>query len=392
MTMYLPMRLPWIVTLVTALGTGVFTGPVFSSEGGAGEEFVPSPGVFAPASAGKPFIGELISVDPVNRRGALRLLGDGVDDRYHSAPPHRFALLPYGTVRYHGAPAELRDVPIGTVLHGDFVLPPEGDTTIPKAPKGLEKYVPKENHALRLEDGMSFFLRHQRHWKITTVDTAKQQLRALPEGPTVPGFVPREELIDFDGSTRFWKGRQPVGAEQMKVGSAVQMNFTWSPDWRYGRVHCLDMWLDEESVSNAKEMQRQTHLRYTLHRWLPGWVDSVEHLPGGRGTVTVTLFSGMDPSLYERAKAQSRPGGGASLAAAEYTLRGYWQDHDSKNGPIVEWKELPDPPPGSSGIQVKIRIQELLEGFRPTRVVRFRPNGFPNVKLPPEERLNWVLE
>lgn len=386
------MRALLFVPMLAALAGGVLPRGAFSAEAESAEEFVPRPGVFAPVSAGKHFIGELVSVDAVNRRGALRLLGDGSDDRYHSAPPHHFALLPYGTVRYHGAPAELRDVPIGTVLHGDFVLPPEGDTTIPQPPKSLEKYVPKQNHALRLEDDLSFFQRHQRHWRITAVDTAKQQLKALPEGPATSEGSAKEQLIDFDASTRFWRARQPAGVDQLRVDARVQMNFTWSPDWRYGRVHCLDMWLDEESIASAREMQRQTHLRYTLHRWLPGWVDAVEHLPGGRGTVTVTLFSGMDPSLYDRARVQSRPGGGASLAAAEYTLRGYWQDHDSKNGPIVEWKELPDPPPGSSGIQIKVRIHELLEGFRPTRVVRFRPNGFPNVKLPPEERLNWVLE
>jgi hypothetical protein len=356
------------------------------------EDYVPRPGVFPPAFVGKHLIGELVAVDHVNRRGALRLLGDGLDDRYHSAPSHRFALLPYGTVRYHGAPAELRDIPIGTLMHGDFVLPPEGDASIPAPPKGLEKYVPKQNHALRLEDALSFSLRTQSGWTITAVDTPKQQFKARSEGAQTSEFSGKEQWIDFDASTRFWRSRQPVPSTELQVGARVQMNFTWSPDWRYGRVHCLDMWLDEESLAGAREMQRQTHIRHTLYRWLPGWVDSVEHLPGGKGIVTLTLFSGMDPSLYERARTQSKPGGGASVAAADYTLRGYWQDHDSKNGPILEWKESPDPPPGSSGIQLRVRIPELLEGFRPTRVVRFRPNGFPNVKLPPEERLNWTLE
>jgi hypothetical protein len=36
---------------------------------------------------------------------------------------------------------------------------------------------------------------------------------------------------------------------------------------------------------------------------------------------------------------------------------------------------------------VKLQVYELLEGFRPGRIVRFRPNGFPNVKMPPEERV-----
>ena len=77
----------------------------------AGEnDVVPMPGQFSAAGAGVYLAGELVSVDHVNRRGALRLVGDNDDGRYHSAPSHRFALLSYGTVRYHGAPAELRDV------------------------------------------------------------------------------------------------------------------------------------------------------------------------------------------------------------------------------------------------------------------------------------------
>jgi hypothetical protein len=34
-----------------------------------------------------------------------------------------------------------------------------------------------------------------------------------------------------------------------------------------------------------------------------------------------------------------------------------------------------------------VQLNELLEGFRPGRIVRYRPNGFPSVKLPPEERV-----
>src|SRR5687768_505761 len=91
-------------------------------------DFVPKPGEFPPAGVTGVFlVGELVSVDHVNRRGALRFVGNNMADRYN-APSHEFALLPYGTVRYHGAPAELRDVPIGTLLHGYFVLPPEGKT------------------------------------------------------------------------------------------------------------------------------------------------------------------------------------------------------------------------------------------------------------------------
>ena len=36
-------------------------------------------------------------------------------------------MLPYGSVRYRGGAATLRDIPIGTHLHGWFYLPPEGE-------------------------------------------------------------------------------------------------------------------------------------------------------------------------------------------------------------------------------------------------------------------------
>ena len=36
---------------------------------------------------------------------------------FPQSTPHPFAMLPYGIVRYHGAPADLRDIPLGTVLH-----------------------------------------------------------------------------------------------------------------------------------------------------------------------------------------------------------------------------------------------------------------------------------
>ena len=50
-------------------------------------------------------------VDAFNRRGALRN-GDGASD-----PRRRyFAMLPYGMVKFHGAPAEVRDLPIGDPL------------------------------------------------------------------------------------------------------------------------------------------------------------------------------------------------------------------------------------------------------------------------------------
>ena len=345
-------------------------------------EFVPQPGQFPPPNVGHYFAGELISVDHVNRRGAIRFVGDGVDDRYHSAPSHRFALLPYGTISYHGAPAELRDIPIGTSLHGYFVLPPADDKSIPP-PEKNSRYGVKYTHALSLEDDFSFYLRRGRAWKITSADVKAGKLKIMATGKADADGLKGEQTFEMDRSTRVWKGRAAGELEDLAADQSVQLNFTWAPDWKNGQLQVADVWLDEDSRKLATEQQRQIHIRHQLHRWLAGWVDNVEHQPGGKGIVTVTLFGGMDPTLYERARTAKS----AAIAAAEPTLRSWWQEHDNKGGSVVGVKDLPNPPSGSSGLQLRVQLTELLEGFRPGRIVRFRPSGFPNVKLPPEERV-----
>lgn len=359
----------------------------------AGEvDIVPKPGQFPAADAGVYLAGELVSVDHVNRRGAIRLVGDNNDDRYHAAPSHRFALLPYAQVRFHGAPAELRDIPIGTVLHGMFLLPAEGITNFPPAEKNPSRYVPSQSQVLTLEDDFSFYERQGQPWKVLAVDLAKGTLKVSSSGKAAGQGLKGEQSFEVDTSTRVWNGRGLGELKDLVPGQDVQVNLTWAPEWKNGVFHVADVWLDQESRNVSREVQRQIHIRQMKTRWLPGWVEQVEHQPGGGGIVTVTLFGGMDPTLYDAARAQAKPGGGASLAAAEWTLRTFWQEHDSKNGPVLDFKEIPNPPLGSSGLQLRVQFHRLLEGYRPGRIVRFRPNGFPNVKLPPEERINNLDE
>ena len=75
---------------------------------------VPKSGVFPPADAGIHLDGDLVVSDPINRRGALR--------KSQHSKRHYFAMLPYGMVWYHGAPADVRDIPIGTHMHGSCLL------------------------------------------------------------------------------------------------------------------------------------------------------------------------------------------------------------------------------------------------------------------------------
>ncbi len=410
-----------------------------NAEDKSAPEWVPTPGKFAPLERGHFLMGELVFVDHVNRLGAIRLCGNGESDPYHRAEPHRFAMLPYGTIRYQGAPADLRDIPIGTVLHGWFFLPPEGDETVPEPPEGKNKYFRPYTHCAALEDHSSYCQSRELKWKIQAVelmweDPAEKsphfppnaqegkgdwrkihfprgKLRAVRSGNETEDKLEGDQVFTIDRSTRLWRGRQNIDWEDLAPNTAwtpdmkgqqlvlnledgpeVQMNLTWSEYSEFGRFHISDIWLDGESRANAAELQRRRHVHHMEFRWLPARVDEVEHLGQGRGRVTATLFGGMDSSLYDPFLDGNRQTSRIKAASAENTLRSWWQEHDGMSGTLESVSEDKNPPHGSSGIQLEFEVHRVLEGFRPGRIIRIRPHHWPNVKLPPEERVKDLSE
>ncbi|HSI35920.1 MAG TPA: hypothetical protein VK986_20225 [Tepidisphaeraceae bacterium] len=363
-----------VTRLVLALGVA---GPALGAD--PKSEYVPKLGEFPPADVGVYHAGELVTVDAINRKGTLRIIGNRDLEKYHSSEAQPFVLLPYARVRYRGAPAELRDIPIGTVLHAYCVYPPnyskEG-----KRP-ALGAYVQPQDHAVSLEDSFSFYQRRGQAWKIESIEPGK--LNVVSTGPAEGDGPLGRQMFNFDDSTRVWKGKEIGGVADLAAGQTVQFNFTWAVDWGMGRMHVTDVWVDDLSRSTAAELQRQIHIRYLRYHWLPGWVEHVEDQGGGKGILTVALFAGSDASLLERVKAASQ----IHIAVAEPTLRTYMHAYDSKGGPLLEVKATPKPPFGHSGLTVRVQVDELLEGYRPGRVVRIRPNDFPAAKLPPEERI-----
>jgi len=368
-------------------------------------DYVPKLAEFPPAGVGVELAGELVTVDHVNRRGGLRLDGDFQEDRYHSAPTFAFALLPYGEVYFHGAPADLHDVPLGTRLVGRFVLPPEGDTTVPAV---ASKYLPPQNHALLLEDDFSRALRAGRGWKVTAFD--REQGRLTLEavslaGEPVAGSEPVTHSVD--GSTRIWKGTGFGTLDDLAAAAAadgvIQLNLTWHPAWANKQFHCSDLWLDPPAWEAASERQRQRHLRRMNLYWVPARIDSVQHDAAGKGGLTVTLLGGFDPEVYKRFTVKpdvSNSEFPVYVACAAATLRSWWQNHDKASATVTARREVPDPPLGSSGIELDIRLNSpLQEGFQPGRFVRLavvwnhhggRASPEPHtVKPPPEWRLSF---
>ena len=342
---------------------------------------------FPPADAGVDLAGELVTVDYVNRRGGLRLDGDFDGERYRVGPTFSFILMPYGMVSYHGAAADLQDVPLGTRLVGRFVLPPEGDKAIPPPPPQQKKYVPDHNRAIRLEDDFSHAVRIGRAWKLQAFDLEKKQLTLVAvtaAGEPVADAKPVTHSVD--ASTRIWRG-DGFGtlddlAAAAAAGEGVQVHLTWAPGWENHEFHASDVWLDEASRKAAAARQREIHLRRMLHLHVPARIDRVDHQGGSKGMLTVTLLGGFDPAIYDK----FIENWGVSVSAAEPTLRTWWMNHDMMGGPVVKKRTIENPPPGSSGIELDIQTT-LLEGFRPGHFVRIGAHGWPRIQPPPEWRM-----
>ncbi|MHC4879091.1 MAG: hypothetical protein ACYTGL_21775 [Planctomycetota bacterium] len=365
----------------------------------ADEPFRPTPGDFPPISEAKSYRGELVFVDHVNRRGSLRL---NVDGTFREGRLHHFAMLPYGMIRYRGAPAELRDIPIGTVLYGRFYLPPDPKTSAVPNVTRKDVTTPPENHAILLEDGPSLCLREGKSWKLKRVEIkrAEGNLVASLERKEGGEGLGGEHTMTIDGSTRVWRGRELLGIEDLiaegewpEAGAktledeSVQISLTWHPRYLYQQFHVSDLWLDEAAMKHAAERQRGRHVRHIRMRWMPARVDEVQHENFGPATITVTLFGGMDESLY----ADFKPNTGAQMAAAADTLRTWWPNHDGMDGRIIAVDKSEDEPEfGSSGIRVQFKVPLVLEGFRPGRTVRIRPHSWPKVKPPFEELIRGL--
>ena len=385
---------------------------------GAEEQvFRPKAGEFPPLEKAHSYRGELVFVDHANRRGSLRVQGEGM---YFRNSPHPFALLPYAVVRYHGAPADLRDIPLGTVLHVRGFLPPDPKiSSVPVLPvNNKEKdanhnrgagIFPAENHVLLLEDEPSHCQREGKVWTLKEVDIENKQ------GTIVASRQPKkggdgdgdrkvgEETMTFDAATRIWRGREclsiadlieegtwPASGKKSLDGQPVLLGITWkpTPGGVFTRFHISDIWLDETAMQRAARNQTETHKAFIRTRWMPAWVDAVEYGKFGDAKVTATLFGGMDDSLY----ADFKQGAPALMNAVESTLKhnhgAYGPAHMACKGPILDVIKTDGPPLGSSGIQIRFETDLIIEGIRPGRVVRVRPASWPQVNVPREEYLN----
>jgi hypothetical protein len=117
--------------------------------------------------------------------------------------------------------------------------------------------------------------------------------------------------------------------------------------------------------------------------------------------VTITFFGGVDPALFADLKGiNPEPFGWplnkpeddplapkGTIAVARDSLMTYDPVNDRKGGNILHIGTVPIEP-GSSGVQIKVKCDLLLEGFRPRHLVRFYPAPWKVNALPREEQFS----
>jgi hypothetical protein len=161
----------------------------------------------------------------------------------------------------------------------------------------------------------------------------------------------------------------------------------------------LEIYLDEASRKLATDQQMERHQLHIRERGLPAWVDAVDDK---KQIVTMTFFDNFDPKLLEEltiitpeplgwpatlfgkggAKDDLAPKG--TIAVARESLMTYDPTNDRKGGNVLKINEVPVVA-GCSGVQIQLEVGMMLEGFRPTKIVRFYPASWPFVTPPMEE-------
>lgn len=341
-------------------------------------------GSFPPEGTAHRIRGELIHVDHLQRRFRLRVDRDDSQDRGVWDLPLEADLLPYTAIRYHGALADLKDLPLGTHLHGLFYLRAAEDKTPPPvAPNDRKTPDVDFRRCFQLEDDFSHHAQQQQLWKVDAVDTAALKLTATLQEKGQP--MGKAQIFDLQASTVLWQGRSLAELAAVKPGQTVLMNLTWATLYGPGKVQ--ELWLDEASRQQATAQQLARHLDHIRLRGLPAWIDSVND---AEQTVTLTFFSNVDESLLPEL-GHTQPGPvpvgktySGGLAVALETLLMYDPVNDRKGARILSCQRLPKQP-GSSGLQLTLKCDMMLEGYRPQRIVRYYPGQWKVMALPREE-------
>ncbi|MCY2981264.1 MAG: hypothetical protein NTU79_21580 [Planctomycetota bacterium] len=352
-------------------------------------------GQFPPEGSAHAVSGEIIQLNHLERRFQIRVDRNDSQDRGVWDLPLDVMMLPYGSIWYQGAPAALQDIPLGTHLHGLFYLSdPNDNTPLPDTANNRKTPEWEFRRCFRIEDDFTFHARQKQLWKIDSIDLDAKKLTATLQDNGQPSGQPK--LFDLLTSTRVFMGTTIADIKAIQPGELMLFNLTWATLYGPGRI--TDMWLDEPARALVTANQLERHRNHIRERGLPGWVNAVDD---DAQIVTMTFFGGVDSKLLDELtltnsdkigwplskepENQSAPKG--TIAVARESLMTYDPVNDRKGGNILDIKKIPIEP-GSSGIQIRVKCDMMLEGYRPRRIVRFYPATWKVTALPKEEQFH----
>jgi hypothetical protein len=323
--------------------------------------YVIKPGEFPPHYSEHRVVGELVHIDALHRSGRFRM------DRTEEVVD--FTLLPFASVMYLNAEAELLDVPLG--MRCRFSLYQDAKGAFTRAAVVTDEFTDLASNkrtyrldAAKLDEGKLLVA-----WQIPPVENEKAELVKPPD-------LGRCELL-VDEKTRVWKGDKQVKLSDLAVGDELLGNLTGRTATSQGR--CTDIYLGVQTHKLAAERQRKKHNAVLKKNGLPAWIDRVD---GNK--LTVTLFSG-DRAGYKAVFNDEgvQPNELASrhriimAALADNELHLSTPPEKGMKARMLEIQKAATDCHGCSGERWIIESQGTIEGCRQGRCIRIFLDGWP---------------
>ena len=190
------------------------------------------------------------------------------------------------------------------------------------------------------------------HGELVSVDyiLRKGEFRG-DDGKLTPFSMPPYAIMKYKG----------VEADLREVPLGTKMTFLMLPDAE-GKLTRL-VTTDDGQPADAAQLKK--FREFTEKRGIAGWIDKTEG-----NTATVSFFSA-DPAAFQAAYGEllavDKEG---KLCVANDELRTWNPGVDCERGSITEVNKVPTEYFGSSGVQVTLKVSNMLEGFRRGRIVR----------------------
>ena len=240
------------------------------------------PTEFPPTYSEHSVNGELLKVDAVHRSGQFRMDRSGV--------LVDFTLLPFGSVSYLNAGAELEDVPLGTRM--TFLLHQDAKGEFTKATGIQDDFTRQVSNkityrldAARLDEG--------RLWVSRQIPPIENDLGHMVKPPDFGS-----QVLQINEKTCVWKGDKQIQLGELAAGDELLVNLSGRTTTNLG--YCTNIWVGADTHKLVTEKQKTKHNDFCKERGMPGWIEKID----GK-KLTVAFFAGSAELLNGDANGKS---------------------------------------------------------------------------------------